>query len=196
MGADADFRAELQALIPHLRAFAHSLCGNAAAADDLAQDALLRAWRSRSSYKPDTNLRAWTFTILRNCFYSDKRRSWRQQDWNEETANRTLEATTNLDATLEIDDVRRALTALPDDQREALILVGAGGFSYDEAASVCGCAVGTIKSRVNRARKALDVLLDSGAYADATEDDISASDAVEAILDDAKHLARRPATAN
>ena len=153
--ADKDFMGELTALIPHMRAFAHSLCRNAVEADDLAQDALLRAWNNRTSYQPGTNMKAWTFMILRNQFYSDKRRSWRSTQLDPETAERTLVAVSNPIATLELDEVRRALAMLPDDQREALILIGAEGFSYEEAALMCGCAVGTIKSRVNRARNKL-----------------------------------------
>lgn len=192
---ETEFRTDLTALIPYLRAFARSLVGNAAAADDLAQDTLLKAWRARSSFEAGSNLKAWVLMIMRNTFYSDKRRSWRQVAWNEEQAERTLKARSNLDATLHVDELRRALSALPDQQREALILVGAGGFAYEEAADICGCAVGTIKSRVNRARKALEALLADGAYPKAGADAVGATDAMEAILDDANRIAGRPATA-
>ena len=183
--ADKDFMGELTALIPHMRAFAHSLCRNAVEADDLAQDALLRAWNNRASYQPGTNMKAWTFMILRNQFYSDKRRSWRSTQLDPETAERTLVAVSNPIATLELDEVRRALAMLPDDQREALILIGAGGFSYEEAAEICNTAVGTVKSRVSRARRALQVILEEGAY---DRDGRSAQDAMRSILSDAERL--------
>jgi RNA polymerase sigma-70 factor (ECF subfamily) len=163
--ASDDFRNDLVALIPHMRAFARSLTGHAAAADDLAQEALAKAWDKRDSFEPGTNLKAWVFMIVRNQFFSDKRRSWRSQPLDPEVAERTLVAHTNPMATLELDEVRRALLRLPDDQREALILIGAGGLSYEEAAEICGAAVGTIKSRVSRARDRLALLLLEGDYA-------------------------------
>lgn len=162
--AAPDFQRDLIALIPHMRAFARSLCGNAADADDLAQDAVAKAWKSRDSYQLGTNLKAWTFMILRNQFYSDKRRSWRSMPLDQEVAERTLVAYGNADDALALDDVRQALAMLPDAQREALIMVGAGGFSYEEAAEVMGVAVGTVKSRVSRARVDLAAILETGQY--------------------------------
>ncbi|CAN5672766.1 sigma-70 family RNA polymerase sigma factor [soil metagenome] len=177
--ADKEFMGELTALIPHMRAFAHSLCRNAVEADDLAQDALLRAWNNRASYQPGTNMKAWTFMILRNQFYSDKRRSWRSTQLDPETAERTLVAVSNPIATLELDEVRRALAMLPDDQREALILIGAGGLSYEEVADICGSAIGTIKSRVSRARDRLALILAEGSY---DEDEILPSSAMSTLM--------------
>ena len=177
--ADKDFMGELTALIPHPRAFAHSLCRNAVEADDLAQDALLRAWNNRASYQPGTNMKAWTFMILRNQFYSDKRRSWRSTQLDPETAERTLVAVSNPMATLELDEVRRALAMLPDDQREALILIGAGGLSYEEVADICGSAIGTIKSRVSRARDRLALILAEGSY---DQDEILPSSAMSTLM--------------
>ena len=177
--ADQDFMGELTALIPHMRAFAHSLCRNAVEADDLAQDALLRAWNNRASYQPGTNMKAWTFMILRNQFYSDKRRSWRSTQLDPETAERTLVAISNPMATLELDEVRRALAMLPDDQREALILIGAGGLSYEEVADICGSAIGTIKSRVSRARDRLALILAEGSY---DEDEVLPSSAMSTLM--------------
>ena len=177
--ADKDFMGELTALIPHMRAFAHSLCRNAVEADDLAQDALLRAWNNRTSYQPGTNMKAWTFMILRNQFYSDKRRSWRSTQLDPETAERTLVAISNPIATLELDEVRRALALLPDDQREALILIGAGGLSYEEVADICGSAIGTIKSRVSRARDRLALILAEGSY---DQDDVLPSSAMATLM--------------
>jgi RNA polymerase sigma-70 factor (ECF subfamily) len=159
---DDDFRTELVALIPHMRAFARTLCNDRAQAEDLAQDALARAWASRDRFEMGTNMKAWTFMILRNQFYSDKRRSWRSSQLDPEVAERTLVAVTSGTANLELDELRRAMAMLPDDQREALILIGAGGLSYDEASEICGVAVGTIKSRVSRARDRLALIYADG----------------------------------
>jgi RNA polymerase sigma-70 factor (ECF subfamily) len=183
------FKRELTALIPYLRAFARSLANDPSAADDLAQEALLKAWDARSSFQPGTNLKAWTFMILRNCFYSEKRRSWRQAVWDQEKAERTLTATSDPDSSIELDELRRALAELPAEQRDALVLIGAGGFAYEEAAQICGCAVGTIKSRVNRARKALEAIIASGNFAPAGSDGVGANDALESIVDDARRIA-------
>ena len=136
--ADDDrFKAELVKLIPQLRAFARSLCGNPTAADDLAQDAMIKAWSARNSFEMGTNMKAWAFMILRNQFYSDKRRGWRQTELDQETAERTLLAIDDPTAPLALDEVRLGLAMLPSEQREALILVGAGGFAYEEAAEIC-----------------------------------------------------------
>lgn len=150
-----DFKAELTALIPQLRAFARSLCGDPALADDLTQEALIKAWSARDRFEPGTNLRAWSFMILRNHFYSHRRRAWRQQQWDDAVDDLRLTAPAGQHAQLDLADLERALQTLPDSQREALILVGAGGFSYAEAAAVCGVEVGTVKSRVSRARTTL-----------------------------------------
>ena len=155
-----DFRTELLSLIPFLRAFARSLCGNQETADDLAQETLVKAWQSRNTFVPGTNLKAWLFTILRNQFYSDRRRAWRQAPWDQEAAERIPGSGGDQSWATELSDTVRALRCLSDEQREALILVGAGGFSYEDAAGICGCAVGTVKSRVARARKALIALLE------------------------------------
>ena len=177
--ADDAFKTELTGLIPQMRAFARSLCRDAVAADDLAQDALLKAWNNRSSYQAGTNMKAWTFMILRNQFYSDKRRSWRSTQLDPEVAERTLIAVSNPIASLELDEVRRALAKLPEDQREALILIGAGGLSYEEVSEICGCAIGTIKSRVSRARDRLAALLEDGAY---DQDDMLPSNAMGNLI--------------
>ena len=155
-----DFKTELLALIPFLRAFARSLCGNPEMADDLAQETLVKAWQSRDTFIPGTNLKAWLFTILRNQFYSDRRRAWRQAPWDQESAERIPGSREDQGWAAEFSDTARALRCLSDEQREALILVGAGGFSYEDAAAICHCAVGTVKSRVARARRALINILD------------------------------------
>jgi RNA polymerase sigma-70 factor (ECF subfamily) len=182
---EAAFKAELVALIPHLRAFARTLAGDPTAADDLAQDAMMKAWDARASYQMGTNMKAWTFMILRNQFYSEKRRSWRQTQLDQEAAERTLMAVDDPESPVALDELRQGLGMLPAEQREALILVGAGGFAYEEAADICGCAVGTVKSRVSRARRALQGILEVGAY---TRDGRSAGDAMRSILADAERL--------
>lgn len=149
------FTRDLTALIPHMRAFARGLCGDMTAAEDLAQEGLLKAWSAQASYRNGTNLKAWVFTIIRNQFYTDKRRSWRNVALDQQMAEQTLVAVANPIATLELDDVRRAMLLLPDAHREALILIGAAGWSYEEAAVICECPIGTIKSRVSRARARL-----------------------------------------
>jgi RNA polymerase sigma-70 factor (ECF subfamily) len=182
---DAAFKRELVVLIPHLRAFARSLTGDPTAADDLAQDAMMKAWDARASYQMGTNMKAWTFMILRNQFYSEKRRSWRQTQLDQEAAERTLVAVDDPGSPIALDEWRLALATLPEEQREALILVGAGGFAYEEAADICQCAVGTVKSRVSRARKALQATLDRGGYA---RDGRAAGDAMRSILAAADRL--------
>jgi RNA polymerase sigma-70 factor (ECF subfamily) len=182
---EAAFKTELVALIPHLRAFARTLAGDPTAADDLAQDAMMKAWDARASFQMGTNMKAWTFMILRNQFYSEKRRSWRQTQLDQEAAERTLVAVDDPESPVALDELRLGLGMLPAEQREALILVGAGGFAYEEAADICGCAVGTVKSRVSRARRALLGILESGAY---KRDGNSASDAMRSILADAERL--------
>lgn len=160
--SDADFKVQLAEVIPHLRAFGRSLSGNRDTADDLVQETLLKAWAARLRFQAGTNMRAWTFIILRNLFLSQMRRSRFKGEWDDLTADRLLAAPASQDRHIELGDLQRALLHLPEPQREALILVGAGGFAYEEAAEICGCAVGTIKSRVARGRVALDTLLTSG----------------------------------
>ena len=182
---DEAFKRELVKLIPHLRAFARTLAGEPAGADDLAQDAMMKAWDARNSFQMGTNMKAWTFMILRNQFYSEKRRSWRQSQLDQEAAERTLVAVDDPEAPVALDELRLSLAMLPAEQREALVLVGAGGFAYEEAAEICNCAVGTVKSRVSRARRALHAILDDGAY---ERDGGSAGDAMRSILADAERL--------
>ena len=186
---EVTFKRDLVALIPHLRAFARTLCGDAAAADDLAQDAVMKAWDARSSFQMGTNMKAWTFMILRNQFYSEKRRSWRSTQLDQEAAERTLVAADDPEAPIALDEMRLALGMLPSEQREALILVGAGGFAYEEAADICGCAVGTVKSRVSRARRALHGILEGGAY---DRDGSPAGEAMRTILASAERLSGGP----
>jgi RNA polymerase sigma-70 factor (ECF subfamily) len=182
---DQTFKTALVALIPQLRAFARSLTGDPTAADDLAQDAMVKAWDARASFELGTNMKAWTFMILRNQFYSEKRRSWRQTQLDQEAAERTLVATDDPASPVALDELRMGLAMLPAEQREALVLVGAGGFAYEEAATICGCAVGTVKSRVSRARRALVEILQRGDY---LRDGAPAGDAMGSILAQAERL--------
>ena len=151
-------RDDILAAVPSLRAFAISLSGNADRADDLVQETLLRALANIDSFQPGSNLPAWLFTILRNLFRSDYRKRRREVEDAEGNYAKTLKTQPSQNAHLEFEEFRTALDKLPQDQREALILVGASGFSYEDAASICGCAVGTIKSRVNRARSGRQIL--------------------------------------
>lgn len=184
---EAVFKQELTALIPHLRAFSRSLCGNATLADDVAQDALLKAWNARERFIPGSNMKAWVFTILRNQFYSIKRRSWRATSLEPEVAEQTIIASSDAEQSVHLNELRRGLSMLKDSQREAIILVGASGLSYDEAAQISGCAVGTIKSRVSRARKALETIMNAGDF-DTEADDVLAVDAMATLLQEADAL--------
>jgi len=157
--SDSDFKSELLNTLPALRAFAISLAGRVDRADDLVQETLLKAWANRSSFTPGTKLRAWLFTILRNEFYTFFRKRKREI----EDADGEIAASVGIhpeqESRLDLADMQVALTKLPVDQREALLLVSASDMSYEEAAEICGVAVGTIKSRVNRARNKLTELL-------------------------------------
>jgi RNA polymerase sigma-70 factor, ECF subfamily len=164
--SDAQLKCDLIGSIPHLRAFAISLSGNADRADDLVQETLVKAWLHLGSFAEGSNLRAWLFTILRNTYFSQyrKRRS-EVPDIDGMFAN-MLAVAPRQNHHMDLLDIRVALAQLPPDQREALILVGAAGHTYDEAANICGCAIGTIKSRVSRARCRLAELLSPQAGAD------------------------------
>lgn len=158
----ATFKRELTGVIPHLRAFARGLCGRPDLADDLVQETLLKAWAAQERFEPGTSMRAWTFVILRNAYLTDMRRNRFRADYDETVAERILVAPAAQEGPMHLSDMHRALLTLPPERREALLLVGAGGFSYEEAAQICGCAVGTIKSRVGRARAALSQMIESG----------------------------------
>jgi RNA polymerase sigma-70 factor (ECF subfamily) len=147
------------AVVPRLRAFAISLCGNTDRADDLVQETLLRAMAKINSFQPGTNMPAWLFTILRNLFRSEYRKRRREVEDTDGSYTESLRSCPEQQSRVEFEEFRVALGKLPLNQREALILVGASGFSYEEAAATCDCAVGTIKSRVNRARTRLSELL-------------------------------------
>ena len=161
MTATSSWRDEVVALIPALRAFAWSLSHNGSDADDLVQDTLIKAWTNREKFEPGTNLRAWMFTILRNTYYTHVLR--RRREVRDETGEyaETLKTPPTQEWSVAMHALQVALQELPPEHREALILVGAAGLSYEEAAEICGCALGTIKSRVNRARARLLKIMDA-----------------------------------
>ena len=159
--AGLNWRDEVVGLIPALRAFAWSLSHNGSDADDLVQDTLIKAWTNRDKFEPGTNLRAWLFTILRNTYYTHVLRRRREvRDEQGEYAG-ALKSPPTQDWSVAMRSLQQALQQLPPEHREALILVGAAGLSYEEAAEICGCALGTIKSRVNRARARLLKIMDA-----------------------------------
>lgn len=153
-------REELLSAVPSLRAFAISLCGDVDRADDLVQETLLKAWSNLSSYSQGTNMRAWLFTILRNNFYSQFRKRRREVQDVDGVLARRLAVRPEQPGHMQVRDFKWAFTQLPPDQREALVLVQASTLSYKEVAEVCGCAVGTVKSRVSRARSTLAELME------------------------------------
>lgn len=155
-----DPREEVVEHLPAMRAFAASLTRNSAAADDLVQDTIVKAWKNFDKFQEGTNLRAWLFTILRNTFYSDLRKKKREVEDVDGVMAETLSEKPHHDGRLAMADFEKVFVQLPVEQREALILVGASGMSYEEAAETCGVAIGTIKSRINRGRARLAELLD------------------------------------
>lgn len=159
-------RNSLIAAMPNLRAFAISLCGDYHAANDLVQETLLKAWSNGDKFQDGTNFKAWLFTILRNTYFSKLRSGKREVLDADGDAAAKLATHPEQHGHMDMQDFKKALTQLSDDQREALLLVGAEGFAYEEAAEICGCAVGTIKSRVNRARAKLAELM----HVDAVDD--------------------------
>ncbi|WJY17515.1 sigma-70 family RNA polymerase sigma factor [Alteriqipengyuania flavescens] len=180
----AAFKRELTEVVPHLRAFARGLCGRPDMADDLVQEALLKAWAAQQRFEPGTSMRAWTFVILRNAYLTDMRRNRFRGEYDETVAERILTAPAGQEEPVHLSDMHRAMLTLPPERREALLLVGAGGFSYEEAAEICGCAVGTIKSRVGRARAALTSMLEDGDIPQRSVDDARAQRAILEELDD------------
>jgi len=166
------------AMVPRLRAFAVSLCGNADRADDLVQETLLRAITHIDSFEPGSNLGAWLVTILRNCFLSEARKRCKEVEDTKGSYVQSLRSAPEQESRLGMDEFRAALAKLPADQREALLLVGAAGFSYDDIAIICQTTTGTIKSRINRARTRLAILLSIDSISD-----LGCDDKIRAILD-------------
>jgi RNA polymerase sigma-70 factor (ECF subfamily) len=189
---DAEFKKQLAAMLPHLRAFGRSLSGSRDLADDLVQETMMKAWAARDRFQAGTNMRAWTFIILRNLFLSQMRRKRFTGEYDELQADRILVTKASQSDSIDLGDVQRAMLALPTAQREALILVGAGGLAYEEAAEICQCAVGTIKSRVARARTALAALLTSDGMPSRTgAPDGPRTSTFDQIMGEADELARR-----
>ncbi len=181
-------RAEVEAMlldaIPHLRAFARSLTRNRDRADDLTHDAVVRALAAIDQFTPGTNFKAWMFTILRNLYYNECRKRWIKSTPIDEMAGDEPSIGPTQEANLEFNDFRRAFWQLNADQREVLILVGASGFSYEEAAEVCNCRVGTVKSRVSRARAELKQILEQGGLVGQRSDPAPTEpDGLEAFLE-------------
>ncbi|MDE1172874.1 MAG: sigma-70 family RNA polymerase sigma factor [Parvibaculaceae bacterium] len=160
--SDDDFRKEMMEALPHLRAFARSLAGNRDAADDLVQDCLVKAWSARARFRGGSSFRSWSFVILRNIFLSARRRDKFVGEWDEDEMARRLWVPAAQESQLDLADLQRALMELPQAQREAIVLAGAAGLPYEEVAEICGCAVGTVKSRVARARVALLRMIENG----------------------------------
>jgi RNA polymerase sigma-70 factor, ECF subfamily len=156
---DAGMQSRLVALLPNLRAFARSLSRNPDLADDLVQDTLAKAWRHRESLGPEANLKAWLFTVMRNAYLSERRRRKYEVCGEDSAAIENYGVKGAQQGHLDWQDFAKAFSSLPENQREALVLIGAEGFSYEEAAQICGCALGTVKSRVNRGRVRLAELL-------------------------------------
>ena len=151
----------IERLIPELRQYARSLCKDAVLADDLVQEACLKAWSAREAFRPGSAARPWLFRILRNEYYQIKRRSWRNIEYDEDKAESSLVALTDLEAAFDLKVLKHLIAQLPKGQYEALLLVVAAGFTHDEASEICGCSAGTIKSRVSRGREALRELYDT-----------------------------------
>lgn len=182
-----EFKRALVDVLPALRAFARSLCRNAAEADDLVQETMLKAWSARNSYIEESNFKAWTFRILRNALYSNWRKNSRLTQLDDSVYEKTAKAIDNAETAIELAEVSEAIRHLPLEQREALILIAAGGFNYEEVAAIAGVAVGTIKSRVSRGRSNLIVLMEKRAN---RRTSIPALDAAEGLMNDADRLTR------
>jgi RNA polymerase sigma-70 factor (ECF subfamily) len=198
--SDTDFKALLAAAIPQLRAFGRSLSGSADGADDLVQETMLKAWVARGRFVAGTNMRAWTHVILRNIYFSQARRARFKGEWDEFSADLLLAVPGGQESHVALSDLQRALMQLPAEQREALILMGAGGMTCEQVAAISQCATGTVKSRVARARAALRTLLDGGQLsvrrADAAPTSVTALDQimneVRVLSKPRQQVARRP----
>jgi RNA polymerase sigma-70 factor (ECF subfamily) len=150
---------ELETMIPQMRAFARSLCRDKDLADDLVQDACLKAWAARDRFIPGAPMRPWLFKIIRNLHTGHNRKAWRSEPLEPEDAEKTLVTASSQEWTCDFGVLQSALKHIPEKQREALVAVLAAGFSYEEAAALLGCSEGTVKSRVSRGREALAFLM-------------------------------------
>jgi RNA polymerase sigma-70 factor (ECF subfamily) len=180
--SDPQFHEKLTAAIPHLRAFARSLCGCRDRADDLSQETLLKAWAAREHFVAGTSFNAWTFTILRNVYFGQRRRMRFVGEYDEVEAERILNTPATQQSGMEATDVLRALATLPAAQREVLILAAVGHVSYEEMAEICGVAIGTIKSRIARARAALSATIDSGVLPDFRHNFVLKGEVLDAFM--------------
>jgi RNA polymerase sigma-70 factor (ECF subfamily) len=154
-----DFRTELVSHLPHLRAVARALTGHRDRADDLVNDTVLKALSAEAQFQPGTYLKAWLMTILRNHYINGLRRTRIEVETIGDIPESALPSAPNQEHVVEVNEVANALQRMSVEHREILVLVSAAGLSYEEASEVCGCAVGTIKSRLNRARSELKKVL-------------------------------------
>jgi RNA polymerase sigma-70 factor (ECF subfamily) len=187
--SDEQFHAKLTSSIPDLRAFARSLCGNRDMADDLSQETMLKAWAAREHFVAGTSFNAWTFTILRNVYFGQIRRQRFVGDYDEVEAERLLNTPATQQSGLEATDVLRALAMLPAAQREVLILAAVGHVSYEEMADICGVAIGTIKSRIARARTALSSAIENGIMPDFRHNFVLKGNVLDAFLGELRKIA-------
>lgn len=179
---DAEFHRLLTEAIPHLRAFGRSLCGCRDRADDLVQETLMKAWAARDRFVADSSFRAWTFTILRNHYYGQVRRNRFVGEYDEAVAERILVAEGGQESRIEATDVLRALATLPDSQREVLVLMAVGNVSYEDIASICGVALGTVKSRIARARATMSAMLEEGVMPDSRHNFVLEGEVLDAFF--------------
>ena len=191
--SEEEFKKALIAITPHLRAFGRTLCGCPDRADDLAQETLLKAWGARLRYEAGTNLKAWAFTILRNQFFSEVRRNRFHGEYDEGLAEHILQTPASQESALELTDVIRAMEVLPAIYREALILVGVGNMSYEDVAQICGIAVGTVKSRLSRARAMLTNTIASGQMPDFRHNFVLKGESIDAFFDELGRISNRNA---
>ena len=149
------FRKELLKTIPLLKSYARTLTPSPDAADDLLQETLLLAWEKRCGLRDIKQIKSWLYAIMRNRFYSVVRRAKNEVEDPDDERALELAVSAPQDSVLELNDVTKALGQLPHEQQQSLMLICIERLSYDEAAGICGCAIGTLKSRVSRARSAL-----------------------------------------
>lgn len=191
--SESTFVDDLEAMIPHMRAFARSLCRDRDLADDIVQDACLKAWAARDRFIPGAPMKPWLFRIIRNTLTGHQRRAWRSSSLDPEDAETAFVAPCNQEWACDFQVMQDALRHLPEKQREALVTVLAAGFSYEEAASIIGCSEGTVKSRVSRGREALAGLMSKSAAKSALprpRADVAAGNPLEVLL--AAHLTGSP----
>lgn len=196
--ANWSFADELERLIPEMRAFARSLCRQRELADDLVQDTCLKAWQAVDSFETGAPLRPWLFRILRNEYYQHSRRAWRSTSVDPEFAEQALTVTGDMDVRPDFRVLQAAIVALPDVQREALVLVVAAGYTYEEAGEICNCSPGTVKSRVSRAREAVVSRMqyaDTGQVGGSARDRSRTADGHMDLLPDIENLTRTLYTA-